>query len=510
MSLNLNELKKKICEKQDFPLFDEAVTCYKNEAFRMAYIAIWICVAESLRNKISIIAQRDKVAGDVLKEIEKLESEHKATDRSILDKSKELGILDDSAFLQLDHLLAMRNIYAHPYNIGPLPQEVELAFIQASDKVLSVPAMLRKPYIDQLFKNLSSNRHFIDDLEEKVTQFAQDVTGKIIPTLYPYMLKGLLYNLDGVVRDSDKAIFKYRLVWFTRFFVNQIKPNFTEPEWRLKEKFDDLPQAVTLVFSNIDLWELVPDNVRDGILGWLLDPVEVVDRENVIVTTSQENVQQALILFRNGKLTQRQRERFLEWVSKTNTTYLGPYGIPLEFNIDKIITELTIHNWYVQNPAASAIWNLGPQGMGNISPDKLESLGRKLFQAADGNSRDSIALLRNSIAQSIKWPTSFSKGVLFEAFVNEDRKFRCKYEYLCEAILFTIRSTQNNPIDLFVELKQTIVDSTSKFGNDFDHGEKETVGKIKLAIDQLVEAELPIYQQVLLDIRQNLDNRINR
>jgi len=397
MSLNLSEIRKKICEKQDFPLFDEAVKCYKTKAFRMAYIAIWICVAESLRNKISIIAQRDKVADNVLREIEKIETKHTPPDRFILDKSKELGILDDPAFLQIDHLLAMRNIYAHPYNIGPIPKEVELAFIQASHKVLSVPALLRKPYIDKLLGNLSSNRHFIDNLEEKVVQFAQDVIGKIIPTLYPYMLKGLLYYLDEVIRDPDKTIFKYRLVWFTRIFVNQIKPNINEPEWKLKDKFDDFPLAVTLVFSDINLWGLLSENIQDGILGWLLEPEENIDGKIVSVLTSRENAQQALLLFKKGKLTARQQERFLGWIEAKELSFLTLWSIPLELYVDKVISKLSSHNWYDQNPAASCLWNLGPEGMKSTPIEKLEVLGRNLFQAADGNSHDSIAFLNSCL-----------------------------------------------------------------------------------------------------------------
>lgn len=511
MAINLNELRKRICEKQDLFLFDEAVKCFKSKALRMAYIAIWICVAESLRNKISIIAQRDKVADDVLREIEKVESRHMSPDRFILDKSKELGILDDSAFLQLEHLLAMRNIYAHPYNIGPILQEAELAFIQASDKVLSAPALLRKPYIDKLFENLSNNRHFIDNLEEKVIQFAQDVTGKIIPVLYPYMLKGLLYRLDTVVRDPDKAIFKDRIVWFTRALVNQIKPNFTEPEWKLKEKFDDFPMAVTLIFSNISLWELIPEDIQDGILGWLLEPVEIVDGKSVILVSSRESVQQALLLFKKGKLTTRQQERFLGWIEAEELSFLTLWSIPLELYVDKVINKLSIHNWYVdQNPAASCLWNIGPVGMKSTPIEKLEVLGRNLFQAADGNSHDSIAFLKNSIAQGIKWPSDFSRGILLEAFVNEDLKFRCKHEYIDDAILIAVRSSQGTSIELFNDLLQKIIGSTPKYGDDVFHGEKEAIEKINLVIAQLTQDELTTYQKVLLEIRKNLEDRINR
>lgn len=510
MSLDWNELRKKIAEKQDIALFDEAVKCYQGGAFRMAYIAIWICVAESLRNKILVMSQKDSVADEIIKEIEELEARHAPTDRLILNKSKELGILDDSSYLQIEHILTMRNIYAHPYNIGPIPKEVELAFIHAIEKVLSVPPLLRKPYIEYLLKNLQNNRHFIDDVEEKVIKFAQDITNKISPSLYPYTLKGLFYRLNEVINDPDKKIFRNRIIWFARAFIDQIKPNFNEAQWGLRDKFNDFPKAITQIFSENSFWDMAPGDVQDGILGCLLYPEEEVDGKKLVLTAPDENVKQAFLLYKNDKLTDRQKERFLNWIEAQKLYNLARWGIPLEYYIDRVIQALSSHNWYTQNPAASCLWDLGPDAMKNISSERLVQLGRNILQAADGLSRDAISFIKKTIDNEVKWPKSFIKGILLESFVNENLEFRCKYNYLYEALLITIRFSLEDSSDLFKDLLQKINTSTPKFGKDFYHGEKEAIERIDSLLPELSDKELEIYKEILLELRANLEARLKK
>lgn len=505
MALKWDELRKRIYDKQDIALYDEAVKCYKSGAFRMAYIAVWICIAESLRHKLSIVAQKDNIADDIMRQIEEYESKHLPPDRLILDKSKEVGMLDDSAYLQIEHILAMRNIYAHPYNIGPIPKEVEIAFINAIDKVLSVPPFLRKPYIEKLLENLQTNRHFIDDVEEKVAKFAQEITTKITPALYPFTFKGLVYRLNEVLSDPDKEIFQHRFVWFSRIFINQVKPDFTDAKWRLKEKFDDFPQAVTKIFSEVNLWEIIPEDIQDGILGWLLYPEEEINGKKGVITTSRDSAKLALLLYQNGKLTKRQKDRFLKWIEKEEIENLGRWGIPLEYYVDRVLESLSSHNWYVQNPAASCLWNLGPSGMGNIPPDKLDQLGRNILQSADGTAAGSVSFIENTLSKQIIWPISFLKGLLYESFLNESLEFRCKHRYLYEVLMIIALLSPENTSNLFEGLLDDIEKSALKYGQEFDHGEKESIAQLDKAISELNEKGADIYRDFLIRVKGKLE-----
>jgi len=505
MTFKWEDLRKQIADKQDFALYDEAVKCYKNNAFRMAYIAIWICIAESLRNKMSIMAQKDSVVDDIMKKIEECESKHQPPDRLILGKAKDLGIIDDSSYPQIEHILIMRNIYAHPYNTAPIPEEVKVAFINAINKVLSVPAFLRKPYIDNLLENLQQNRHFMDDVEEKVIKFAEEVTTKIAPNLYPYIFKGLTYQLNNVLGDPDKNIFQNRLIWFVRTFIKQSKPDFSNAKWRLKEKFNDFPKVVTKIFSEIYLWNMIPENIQDGVLGWMLYPEEEIDGKKTIITTSYESAKLVFSLYQNKKLTKRQGERFLEWIEKEEISNLGRWSIPLEYYVDRVIESLLSHNWYVQNPAAYCLWDLGESGMQNISSPKLEQLGRNILQSADGGARQSISFIKNMLTKNILWPKSFIKGLFYELFINENLNFRCKYRLLYDVLCVINYLYSEDIAELCNSLTDDIKNSTLKFGKDFDYGEEDAIEQLNKFISEL-DKESIIYKKWLLNLRQVIQN----
>lgn len=501
---NWSKLTEKIYDKQDIALFEEAKKCFKTKAFRMAYIAIWICIAESLRNKITIMAQKDSVASIIVKKIQEKEDNHYPVDSFILEKSKKIGILDDAPFQKIKQILNMRNIYAHPYNMGPKREEVELAFIHAVEEVLSTPPLLRKPYIEKLLKNLKDNRHYLVDLEEKVVRFANDVIDKIAPHLYPYMFKGIIFNLDKVNKDPDKKIFQNRLIWFSRTFINNIKPDFSDVKWRLNDKFDDFPEAVTQILSDSRFWDMIPEDIQDKMLGWLLYPIDKEDGEGIVIQADRENVQAVFSYYNDGKLTSHQKERFLKWCEEKDLKDLGSYAIPPKIYIDRIISDLASHNWYTQNPAALCLWNLGPNSIEGIPENKLELLGRNILQSAEGDAIKSKSFLDDTIRESVKWPKFFIKGILYESFLNNESKFRCKYECLYKTLIIVMRCSKEGSEDILKDLLKDIERSTLKYGSTFTSGEKEAISKIEKVLTDLQGEEKSKFGELLVKLRSKL------
>ena len=509
MRFDFKVFRKKISEKQDFALFDEIEKCYKTNALRMAYIATWIAIAESLRNKIAVMAEKDSLADKAKMNIEESENKHFAVDRLILDKAKELSIISDVDYPQIEYILTMRNLYAHPYNIAPTIQEVELAIAHAVEKVLSVPPLLRKPYIDKLMERLQKDRNFIDDLPEKIQSFTLDVTPRFAPHLYPYTLKCLLYRLSSVITDPDKIIFAKRITCFARTFIGQVKPNFNHSEWDLSEKFNDFPEAISEIFKDSQLWKLLPESIQDRALGWLLYPPNIIASSNgkeYEQLPSAENVYSSLMLFKDKHLTPRQEIRFQEWVGKSKLEYVKMWRIPLEYYVDRVIKTLAVRNYYVQNPAASCLWALGPTGMDNISSDKKNLLGRNILQSADGGAKDSQMLLKNSLLKKILWPRDFIKGILYECFINEKLEFRCKHEYLEDALLCTIRCIDSNEPSLFAELLKDIGIAKPKFGEVFLYKE-ETLSVIIKITSVLSSEENSKYLRYLTDLMETVKNK---
>ncbi len=493
MTKKWQKLRGKIYDQQqDVTLFDEAIKCLEAKAFRMAYIATWICIAESLKNKFKIMAQKDTVADKIVQEIEKLEQEHRPPDRFILDKARELGIIDEIVYKQVENIFKMRNLFAHPYHIAPTKEEVTSAIIIAVDKILATQPLLRKPYIDNLLDNLQSNRHFIDDLERKVIEFAQDTVARVSPNLYCYLVKELFYRLNTVVSDPDKEIFANRLIWFARACIKQINPDFSKPEWRLIDKFNDFSKAVSLVCATPELWPLIPENIQDSIISYLLYPEE----SGAVVTPEERAVILVYELAKHGKLSKRQKEKLNDVLRKFNPDTLVSIGLPIEVCIDGIKERFKSYNYYIQNPAAEAIKLAGPKGIKNLAPDNLEYIGRNVLQSAEGGARSSIFLIFDILKTKWKWPEPFVKGLLFECLVNEKEEFRCKNTYLKEVILITIRNNQGDPLTIIDLLIQTIKKSKPK-----DEGVylkiDESIKALEKTLNELQEEEKNKYEIVL-------------
>jgi hypothetical protein len=69
-----------VLDDQDRELLEEASAALEAGASRIAYIGVWLAVAESLRRKFVELAPRDDVAGRHLRDIEIREGQHKAVD----------------------------------------------------------------------------------------------------------------------------------------------------------------------------------------------------------------------------------------------------------------------------------------------------------------------------------------------------------------------------------------------------------------------------------------------
>ena len=272
MASKWEQLRQSICSENDKIIFDEAVRCLKAGAFRMAYIAAWISIAESLKGKLRTLAEKDEVADKILAEIETKEKQFIPQDRTILERTKEIGIIDDISYRQLEPILKMRNLFAHPYHTAPNRNETISALELAVNKVLSIPPLFNKPYIDYLLEKLEKDKHYLDDLRQRVESFAQEITPRVTSRVYPYMLKGLFFKLNAVLYDPDRVFIRNRLIWFTRAYIAVVRPDFVASQWSLRKKFEDFPWAVTVVIASKSVWSLIPTDVQDSVMSLLLYP----------------------------------------------------------------------------------------------------------------------------------------------------------------------------------------------------------------------------------------------
>lgn len=98
--------------------------------------------------------------------------------------------------------------------------------------------------------------------------------------------------------------------------------------------------------------------------------------------------------------------------------------------LTKIISNLKIHNWYVQNPAIDLLLeenlNIYPETLENS--EKIFLLGRNIYQSACGDATNSIAFINNLNLYFSKYSDfviqNLYSGILYEIYFNSSNSLR--------------------------------------------------------------------------------------
>src|SRR5271166_2455611 len=140
----------RIHDEEDRPLFDDAAKAAEAGALRGAYVMIWISCAESIKRRFREAEKRDGAAGKIVGDFEKKEADQKSVDKFVLEKAKEYGFINDTAYTILLNIYEMRCVYGHPYEQAPLPEQVSHAAAMVVEHLLSQPVRLRHGYASAL------------------------------------------------------------------------------------------------------------------------------------------------------------------------------------------------------------------------------------------------------------------------------------------------------------------------------------------------------------------------
>ena len=147
----------------------------------------WIAAAESLRSKMALMAPRDSGVGEELNTIEQAEQDDRAADKLILESAAKLGLVTRDEAVKLRHIRNMRNRYAHPTVTAPSKEETLAALRVVCDATLSRPPLLRHGYVNDLWDQLSSERHFLRDDPWQVRDFAHNVAHRLHPDVVTHL-----------------------------------------------------------------------------------------------------------------------------------------------------------------------------------------------------------------------------------------------------------------------------------------------------------------------------------
>ena len=90
-------------------LFEEAVRCFEQGAYRDALVMTWLAIAEGLRYRLGIAARRDLALTALLEEVARREKEGQATDSFLLDQARKHELVGVHEYRDLAHIRDQRN-----------------------------------------------------------------------------------------------------------------------------------------------------------------------------------------------------------------------------------------------------------------------------------------------------------------------------------------------------------------------------------------------------------------
>ncbi|OGV78384.1 MAG: hypothetical protein A3K19_20175 [Lentisphaerae bacterium RIFOXYB12_FULL_65_16] len=435
MSVDLSRYLENVLASEDRPLLEEADLAAKAGALRGAYVLVWLACAESLKRRFREAQKRDGNAGKIVGDIETKEKEHKAVDKLVLDKAKEYGFIDDTAYAELFHVYEMRCVYGHPYEVSPLAEQLVGAAAVVSRHVLSQPVKLKHGFAQRVLTDLFEDPHYLDDSPERVREFAAETVSRIDGTVHAWLLKECCKRLEPMIDDASVRLFARRGKCFAKSALEKSGCEILDPsEWHAFAQ--EYPKSASSILTAPSLFPKVGTRAQDYIIGSILEQGKThPTRLRLLESASQR-----------GLLSDRQTKRFEILISEKVGTgasrmtqagaeWLRSSGLRLKTVFRHLIQGLESHTWYHQNPIADMVRSEGPEGVSSLTEQEQEELGRNILQSADGGARSSLSLLEAvGKAEGGEWPACFVRGILAECFVNERGQIRFKTTSLDKAL----------------------------------------------------------------------------
>ena len=422
-SVDLEPYAQEILSADDRPLFDEAVSAARAGALRAAYLMIWLSCAESLERRFREARAWDSEAGKIVGRIDDLEKEHKAVDNPLLDGAESYGFVSSSEKVKLKQIYELRCFYAHPYEEAP-PKETLIDAAQTIVAlVLSRPVTLRHGYAKRLLERLLTETTFLDDYEPAVLKQVQQVIRRTDKGIHAWFLETYWNRLEEMAGDSSLDIFLRRGLWFSRGMLDQVGVGFFEAEaWH--DWITRFPTILSEVCSAPDVFASIGPAAQDSVVGRLIERSQT----EVTALSRLEKLDDA------QALSQRQLRRFQKAVSKLSITQVRTSTLRTATCFQQLISGLSSHDWYIQNPAVAVVEANGPDQAAELSEEQQEQLGRNLLQAAEGSSEGAISFLKTLKEDADDWPVGVMRGIFLESFTNESDQIRLKVRLLGEVL----------------------------------------------------------------------------
>jgi hypothetical protein len=404
-------------------LFEEAARCFDQGAYRAALVMTWLAIAEGLRYRLGVAAQRDLELTSLLQELARREKEGQAIDNFLLDQARKHELISGHEHRDLAHIRDQRNYFAHPSGASPSRAQVMAALDAAVRIVLSRPAQHRTEWTDALVKRAATDRTFFPRDPNGLRAYAREIDPLLTKEARQHLVRAAVEELDHLATDPARSDLAAKVAILAGAILERHIGLIAalDPAARLAGR----KRGVALLCLRPEVFERLDGALSSAALASVLEPP-------VDASPDWQPDLRALIavqeLHEAHPLSPIWAEQLDKHVAAMPPNELAGLDFPAGPLATRLVEEMRSHNWTRQNQACRALANLGPIWCSRLPEPVQEQLGRNVLQSAEGDAKDASWLLTRIGFAVDEWPRRFLYGIAAECVIHEHGRLRLKAE----------------------------------------------------------------------------------
>ena len=437
----------KIQNEEDKILISDAIKLADSGFLRASYIMSFLAGIESLKRRFKELGKKDSSTGRIATEIKNKEERHESIEKFVIDKAKELMIIDDIEKSKLEYFWGMRSVYSHPYEQNPSYLDCQHIINSVYEIVLSKPLLIREGILSSIIKRITDEESYLRNDGDEIDNFVKELFMRVDTSCYSYFWNKIIDSIEQSPVEEHKSVCYSRQIQICRSLLKNFGYNNIFKDDTEVENFIYQHKIAAIIFlANVDVFKILNGRLQDIIFRILIE--EKKDRK-------------LNKLYVNNLLSDKNIKELKNYVATRNTNELVNFSSTL--TIEQVIEKLKSYVWDIQNPAYNILKSKSFYETLSLCSSNLQiELGRNILQAS--NSAFSI---NNFLAEfsdnefANEYSINVKKGIIFECFINERKRIRPKITNLfyVEKIFSSmdiserdsIKNELNNLIDNAVE-----------------------------------------------------------
>lgn len=490
----INQHRNDIYDPKDYVIFDEVIGCFKAGFLRASYILGWIGITENLKDKISQASNLgNKQAEASFKAIEEAESKKLSVDKIILEEAFKLNLVSISDHTVLSFLWQQRCLFAHPYNLAPLDDDVRHMITNSVKICLSKPLLYNKDFLNELVENIVGKPFLINGDRGKIETYFRKITSRVPEDLHPYLFKKTLYQLGLVIEDETKSDIRFKLRVLINTLLDDTTLSLDGKNWTFEDKAIKFPFVVLYGTITLKTWKGFSKRIKDIIVNYSIDEEDVA-KVNIIKLWFN-----SLII--NQVLEDEYKEKFFSKLDKMQFTIAINFYAEKEATLKRLFLEFDSFNFINQN---SVIEHLnsdnGKKFVTTLEENEQIELGKKIMSCAKSGSYSGINYITNLKDKDV--PKFVLYGILYGTIFNKLDGLNIKLNYfrnVIDVIAFLVKEEAENLLIMLNEKVSLVKDDIHYLSNEDIDLEKNYLLERGSEIDILACKTLEILKKFIFN-----------